>query len=149
MKKLLCFLLAISSFLLLSACSNNEVQSSEVTIEETLPTTYATEETSSPTEEPSLSVYETRVVFRQMYEETKILYQEIIDATNYWNENDFSTIDEIRQLESLWANMERRAQRMADVITENTPASEYSEQWNAYKAIIIEVPPHFCYMCQS
>lgn len=148
MKKLLCFLIAISSFLLLSACSNNEVQSSEVIVEETLPTTYATEETSLPTEEAILSEYETRVIFWQMYNETEALLKEILNATLYWNEHDFATMAEIRQLETLWSNMEERAQNMVSIITENKPACEYEELWNDYKAIIVDLPPLFA-MCTN
>lgn len=145
MRKNICLLLCFITLSLLG-CSNVSEPTTETTLEDTTVITEPTDETTLTTLEtvqPSLSEYETLVIFRQMYEETGELLQDIIDATLYWNETDFTTIAQIKQLESLWADMAAKSQKMVDVISENTPAPKYEQQWNDYKVIIVEVPPIF------
>lgn len=140
MKKELSFILSFLLCLSLCACGNTTVlnETAPVPTEVVAPTetVVITEpESSIATTAPvviRISYYDAAELFPAEFDKFHALIRKVNEAIDYYRDNDFTTIEDIRTYESMWKNMSDRARAIESTLLENTPPEEYEDVWSKF-----------------
>lgn len=137
MKKVISLILAFVMCLSMCACGSTENTSEATTPPKTAETTEASEITESPI--VRLTKNEAKAIFDSNYEDFVKLIDDLSDAIDYWNDNDFTTLDDIHTYENMWQSMADTARAIQDSMLKNLPLEMYEADWNQFAEYMSEL----------
>lgn len=129
MKKILCSFLASVLCFVLVACGDSNANTNNTT----LPT-----ETTTP-QEVRMSKAEAKAVFNTAYDDFADIVGDFMDALIYWDETNFSTMNEISTFENMWKSMASSANSIHTSMTETLPPQSYESNWNTFSGYMNEL----------
>lgn len=91
----------------------------------------------------SLGYAEAARLFENEYANFETLISDVTGALEYYNENDFETIEDIRAYEAIWQDMADRASAIHTAMVAKNPPTEYEEAWNGFADCLKEIAAVF------
>ena len=97
-------------------------------------TKVTTDQTVAPTADSfnNLGYAEAARLFENAYADFESLITDVDDAIVYYNNNDFVTIEDIREYEAIWQSVATKAYAIQTNLSMNNPPAEYTDVWNGF-----------------
>lgn len=79
-----------------------------------------------------LSYTDAADIFEEAFGKFNTLIVDVNSAIAYYNEHNFTAIEDIKTYEAMWQNLSNDAKAIQTTLTENIPPKEYEDVWYAF-----------------